>query len=113
MKLKRVTTGANQLLGWKHWCAGCERTHVIAVETANSSGARWTFDGNHEAPTFSPSINIRVGPYPTAPAGRPDAGKIDICHYFIRSGSVEFLADCTHPLAGRTVPLPDLPEPTR
>src|SRR5436309_254590 len=29
----------------------------------------------------------------------------DVCHSFVRDGLIEFLGDCTHPLAGRTVPL--------
>ena len=35
-------------------------------------------------------------------------GMIDaICHSFITDGSIEFLPDCTHELAGKTVPLED------
>ncbi|MGC4033677.1 MAG: hypothetical protein QM754_18485 [Tepidisphaeraceae bacterium] len=27
------------------------------------------------------------------------------CHSFVRDGQIEFLGDCTHELAGKTVPL--------
>lgn len=95
--------------GWMHWCPGCNDTHAIAVEHPHPSGARWTFDGNHDRPTFAPSVKITVGPRPSVPVGRPDAGKIDVCHYVIRDGQIEFCGDSTHALAGKTVPLPPLP----
>lgn len=95
--------------GWLHWCPACNEAHMIAVEHANSNGAKWTFDGNMEAPTFAPSVLIKIGPFPTVPVGRPDAGMTKVCHYFIRQGNIEFCSDCTHELAGKTVPLPDYP----
>jgi hypothetical protein len=30
------------------------------VDTPNRSGAKWSFNGDVERPTFSPSINYRV-----------------------------------------------------
>lgn len=81
----------------EHWCPGCERIHQIAVDQPFRNGARWTFDGNVEAPTFAPSIAVN----PTAPASR--------CHYFIRAGRIEFCGDSHHALAGQTVELPDIP----
>jgi len=80
----------------EHWCPGCEATHQIAVVQPFRNGARWSYDGNHEAPTFSPSIN--VGP-----------GSMLQCHYFIRSGRIEFCGDCHHGLKGQTVDLPPIP----
>jgi hypothetical protein len=36
-------------------------------------------------------------------------GAIEVrCHSFVRAGMIEFLSDCTHELAGKTVPIPDL-----
>lgn len=31
------------------------------------------------------------------------------CHSYLRDGQLEFLADCTHALAGKTIALPDWP----
>ncbi len=76
-----------------HWCPGCKGRHVINVEKPNPFGAVWSWNGNAEKPTFSPSINI---------VGR--------CHYFIREGNIEFCGDSTHELAGKTVALPNIPE---
>ena len=32
----------------------------------------------------------------------------EICHSFITDGKIQFLSDCTHDLAGKTVELPDI-----
>ena len=82
-----------------HECPACKTHHYIAVAEPLPNGHRWTFDGNHEKPTFNPSIKINWNP-----VGR----EMKICHYFIRSGQIEFCADSTHNLAGKTVPLPPI-----
>ena len=79
-----------------HWCPGCKARHLIETKERNANGAIWSWDGNAEAPTFSPSINI---------VGR--------CHYFITAGQIQFCGDSTHPLAGQTVELPEFPEWTQ
>jgi hypothetical protein len=102
------------------YCPGCKEVHAF--------DKRWTFDGNMEAPTFSPSL--RIGPYWREPPGwdretapkNPDGslqlgpdgrtlGAVEwTCHSFVRAGRIEFLGDCTHELTGKTVDLPELPE---
>ncbi len=32
-------------------------------------------------------------------------GKDEVCHSFVTDGQIQFLGDCTHKLAGQTVPL--------
>lgn len=95
------------------WCPGCDDLHCVEVDPKNG---RWAFDGNLDAPTVSPSI-LRHGvqwerssgffkpTHASVPAGRQIA-----CHSFVRQGRWEFLGDCTHHLAGQTVPVPALPE---
>ena len=90
-----------------HWCPACNELHEFAAERPFHNGARWSFDGNVNAPTFQPSMNIRVGPFPE---GSKRAGQIAVCHYFLHSGRLQYLGDCTHKLSGQTVDLPDLPE---
>lgn len=102
-KLRKTTSGV------LHWCPACKEVHQFTLDGKNASGARWTWDGNVDAPTFSPSMMIRTGPRPTVPVGRPDAGKIDICHYILTAGIINFCSDCTHDMAGKAVPLPDWP----
>jgi hypothetical protein len=47
------------------------------------------------------------------PKYRPEPGEEDlsgICHYFLTDGLISFCGDSTHDFAGKTVPLPELPE---
>lgn len=92
--------GAPDWRGIGFWCPGCEGVHTI-----KTSPGGWTFDGNVEVPTFSPSILVT---YAGADAGQKDAPPAR-CHSFVRAGNIEFLSDCSHALAGKTVPLPDWP----
>lgn len=79
-------------------CPGCRQMHRVTVE--GQGRPRWSYNGNPDAPTFTPSIRVRSGDQPG------DA----VCHSFVRDGRIQFLGDCTHALAGQTVDLPDLEE---
>lgn len=96
--------------GFSHWCPGCKETHAIHIDKPNHCGARWSFDGNVDRPTFAPSINISSPEHTFAGGVKIEAQR---CHYFLRAGQIEFLSDCTHPLRGQTVPLPPLPDGLR
>lgn len=92
------------------WCPGCNEMHVIAVGTPLANGARWSFDGNLTAPTFSPSLHVRTGRAVDPAFVREEGDPPDVCHSFIRAGQWEFCGDSTHALAGQTVPMVDWPE---
>lgn len=78
--------------GFIFWCPGCGHCHGAWVNKPNPvTGARWTWNGNVEKPTFSPSMVIA------------DEGLR--CHLFVRDGFLQFLGDSTHALAGNTVPM--------
>jgi len=87
-------------------CPACGCCHFI--RTPN-----WTFDGNFEKPTISPSILVNADlSCPSTPR----------CHSFVKEGMIEFLSDCSHSMAGQTVELPEFtddieehpdPEPKR
>ena len=98
--LRRTSDGSG------FWCPGCDDYHGIFVDSADRRTAQWTFNGNVDAPTFRPSLLVtwRVPP-PREPDDPPDR----ICHSFITDGRIQFLGDCTHGLAGQTVPLPEWP----
>lgn len=91
-----------------HWCPACRTMHTFAVEQPFSNGARWTFNGNAESPTFAPSMNIRIGPFPVDEDEKKPR-RMEICHYFLQAGKIVYLGDCTHELKGQTIDLPDVP----
>lgn len=110
------------------WCPGCNEAHQVTVVQVGPRGTErvgpcWGYNGNPDAPTFTPSILVR--------AVRIDGGDAElerildeyklpedrermladkrintVCHSFVTEGQIQFLSDCTHALAGQTVPLP-------
>lgn len=60
----------------------------------------WGWNGSKENPTFSPSILTRL------PWGIEQ--KEIVNHVFIREGRIQYLSDCTHEHAGKTIDLPKL-----
>lgn len=83
------------------WCPGCDGAHQVKV--GQGAGPRWGYNGNPDAPTFTPSVLVR---YEGADADTPE-GIPSVCHSFVTDGRIQFLGDCTHHLAGQTVDLPD------
>ena len=81
------------LLGFH--CPGCEMSHAVRVRSADGRRPSWEWNGDMVRPTFSPSILVQW----------TYAGVPKVCHSFVRDGQIEFLSDCTHALAGKTVPL--------
>ena len=65
-------------------------------EPHRQNGPEWEFDGNEEAPTLSPSLLSRC--------------RGGVCHSFVRNGEFQFLSDCTHEHAGKSIPLAPLPD---
>jgi Family of unknown function (DUF6527) len=106
--------------GFIWWCPGCKITHQINV--GGTSGPQWSWDGNAERPTFSPSVLVsgwkldtddEEAAYDKAFASGdlsslPPRMKT-VCHTFIRNGAIQFLDDCAHHLKGQTVPIPAWP----
>ena len=79
-------------------CPACGFEHKFCVDPDGTGrhGTRdvWTFDGNYDRPTFSPSMlankNRQEDHHP-------------LCHSFVQNGQWKFLGDCTHDMAGQTV----------
>jgi hypothetical protein len=74
------------------WCPGCDEPHAPTIE----GNAPWTWNGDRERPTLSPSLKVSYHD------GR-------LCHSYVRDGQIQFLDDCTHALKGQTVPIPEWP----
>lgn len=99
------------------WCPGCGMMHAVRIKGADP----WKWNGSADRPTFSPSVHVswfllspegeemirNKVPLPEGQKRYP--GKDMICHTFVTDGQIQFLSDCTHALAGQTVPLPDFP----
>lgn len=106
-RLRHIVNGTTKEdLGWvlQMQCPGCQAAkgwgglHQIGVlgpAGEPAYGKQWEWDRDLETPTVSPSILV---------TGR------GTCHSFLKNGQWQFLADCTHPLAGQTVDMVDLPE---
>lgn len=88
-----------------YWCPGCQTIHGIYIRDTDAGQTfGWDFDGNLDAPTYSPS---QLSYWITRDGDRDIE---NLCHTFIRDGMIQFLADCTHGLRGQTVPMSPLPD---
>lgn len=91
-------------------CPGCGKKHSIFV--GPGSGPRWMWNADVDLPTFTPSILVigveRLTEEEHAALMRGE--KIEPrplrCHSVVEGGSIKFLDDCTHALAGKTVAIP-------
>lgn len=104
------------------WCPGCNEAHrpMIANEDGTSGdGPRWTWDGNLEAPTISPSLLVFGSVYTHADGSQCPDWRKDYetethtqgnCHSYIVAGRWQFLGDSAHHLAGQTVDMVPLPD---
>lgn len=97
------------------WCPGCSEMHGISI--GEGPGPRWGWNGNADRPTFTPSILVTwtVSEPPVTPENLEEYRRCPwtqtkvkkVCHSFVTDGQIQFLDDCTHALAGKTVPLPE------
>lgn len=101
MKLKSFTI-EGKLSGYIFYCPGCKHGHPFHVP-------QWSFDGNLETPTFSPSLRVFHPEHKD-----PDTGKKvpeeTLCHLFLANGQIRFCSDSKHVLAGKAVPMVDFPD---
>ena len=101
--------------GIAFWCPGCRAQHVVTI---GAGAGAWKWNGSVERPTFHPSV-LASYPHWEPSAEDPEVaaaikrGEVKQqlverkCHSFVTDGQIQFLGDCTHELAGQTVPLPD------
>jgi len=78
-------------------CPGCKSKHTILTHYDRGSGPTWKWNGKKDRPTFTPSILVTG-------VDLEDDEKY-VCHSFVTDGNIRFLNDCTHDLAGMTIPL--------
>ena len=102
------------------WCPGCDESHAVRIEGAGA----WGYNGNPDAPTFTPSVKVTGVGFTLAGLALFEKDQFDgtkrgdgftypsvatCCHSFVRDGTIHFLSDCTHRLAGLVLPLPEWP----
>lgn len=81
------------------YCPACRELHPLPDG--------WTFNGNLDKPTFSPSFKHHWNCGPLVEP--PKREGLNICHYIVTDGRVAYCGDCTHDMAGQTIEMPDLP----
>ena len=87
------------------WCPGCNSPHsfnVVSPRFAKDVPV-WTFNGDMEKPTFSPSLRV----FYTHPQTKEQK---TICHLFLTDGKLIYQGDSGHDMKGQTVDLPDIPQ---
>lgn len=86
--------------------------HDFAVDQPFRNHAQWSWNQDPVKPSFTPSMNIRLGPIGGGKLFKTDAGEVEyaVCHYFLKDGQLQYLADSTHKLRGQTIALPELPK---
>lgn len=104
-----------EVTGCYVWCQGCKHTHFfptnilyytrIEQRTGKTLSKKpvWTFNGNYERPTFTPSLRQ----YYTHPETKQE---ITTCHNIITDGKIQFCDDCPHEFKGQTLELEVIPE---
>jgi hypothetical protein len=104
-KIKRYTAndgGYNGELAFQ--CAGCRCLHFISDNESVGYDLCWEFNKDFEKPTITPSLLFN-GPVSDQYLKEHNMHR---CHSLIKDGKIEYLGDCTHELAGKTIELPDI-----
>lgn len=85
---------------WFFWCPGCRHCHSYLTEATDRPN--WTFNGDLDRPTFSPSLRV----YTTHPETRVET---TLCHLHVTDGELRYCGDCVHDHNGKVVPMCDIP----
>jgi len=89
---------------WIFYCVGCKCHHGVWTTKpiiVDGKPHIWSFNGDLEKPTFTPSIHIK----------RQRLGSNTnetICHSYVKNGMIEYLGDCKHEFKGQTIEIPDV-----
>lgn len=82
------------------FCPACNHNHSIVAEDLNEEYPVWGFNWNTDCPTFTPSVRVQYT--------YGEERRAVCCHMFVTDGYIQYLSDCTHFLAGQTVPMHDI-----
>lgn len=95
---KNPITGGFETADYVFWCEGCKCHHGVWTTKRNGNQAIWQFNNDLEKPTVTPSLLVHW---------KLESGD-KVCHSFINNGNIQYLSDCTHKLAGKTVEIKDI-----
>lgn len=115
-KLAHGRDDSGRTLSW--WCPACEGRHAIPIDGSwGPNSGPWHWDGNAQAPTFRPSVDVYSKGRAAMIEELKAKGEYDPpwdvpgrCHSIITAGVIHFCADCEHALAGQSVPMVDIPQ---
>lgn len=93
---------------YSFFCKGCGYEHLIWTVAPNQGGPTWTFNGDINRPTFTPSVNVTTGSFAEPTFIDPPEIPPTRCHFFITDGKVNYLSDCTHHLKGQLIELDEI-----
>lgn len=92
-----------------HWCPGCKERHSVYIDEAgHNNNIVWSFNGDYEKPTFSPSVKHSTNVPRTIEELTKPVTYVK-CHYSITDGMIIYCNDSMHEFAGKSIPLPCLP----
>lgn len=99
-------------LGLVFFCPACQCGHYVKIDP--SSSPCWTWNNDLHNPSIEPSVltvHVRLTEKGRKEAERaaslPKGHVLDHqevrCHLFVKNGFIQYLDDCTHAFAGKTV----------
>lgn len=107
-------------VGYVFHCIACRYDHHLRIavspdrpppawDPGRKEWPLWGFNGNTEAPTFTPSLLIfhTRGHYDDKGVWIPGPERIVDCHLIITDGQIQYCSDCPHDYKGKTVPMQD------
>lgn len=83
--------GENQHERIVWYCPGCKCHHGVPIPPHRGA---WSWNSSLDEPTLTPSVIVQYDGQKDRPA---------FCHCFVREGKIEFLSDCAHEFAGKTI----------
>lgn len=109
----RKISGAREGADAMFYCPGCKTQHGLRIGWEFPGPNAWGWNGSEDKPTFTPSVLVSGSEMPTDAEieawnthRTPWPRREFVCHSYVKDGLIQFLGDCTHALAGQTVPLP-------
>lgn len=80
-------------------CPNCGHAHTVPV---GGDGNNWTWNGNYEKPTVTPSLKVAY------PPPFPGAKERVLCHFVLTDGILHYQDDFEGPLKGQSVPAKEI-----